>query len=139
MAIFSKLGKYQDTGLLLMRIGIGAMMVMHGLPKLTGGIEKWEKLGKNMELIGIHAYPVFWGFMAAFSEGICGLLFVLGFLFRPAAFLLLFTMFIAAYMHIHDAATLSEKLSDASHAIELASVFLAMFIIGPGRFSVDKS
>lgn len=139
MAIFSKLGKYQDTGLLLMRIGVGAMMMTHGIPKLAGGTEKWVKLGKNMELIGIHAYPAFWGFMAGFAEGICGALFVLGFLFRPAAFLMLFTMFIAAFMHIHDGTTLWEKITDASHAIELGSVFIAMFLIGPGRFSVDKS
>ncbi len=135
MALFSKLGKYNDTGLLLLRIGVGAMMIVHGLPKLTGGIDKWETLGSNMSLIHVNAYPAFWGFMAGFAEGIGGLMFIIGFLFRPACFLMLFTMFMAAFKHLHG----GDSLSVASHSIELFFVFLAMFIIGPGKYSVDKS
>ena len=36
------LDKYRDIGLLFLRIGIGVMFIMHGLPKLIGGPEKWE-------------------------------------------------------------------------------------------------
>jgi putative oxidoreductase len=31
-----------------------------------------------------------------------------------------------------------EGLKGANHAIELAIVFVAMFIIGPGKYSIDK-
>ncbi|HAE66424.1 MAG TPA: DoxX family protein, partial [Sphingobacterium sp.] len=34
MAIWNSLGKYRDTGLLILRVGLGVMMIMHGLPKL---------------------------------------------------------------------------------------------------------
>ena len=52
MALFSQLGNYKNTGLFLMRVGLGAMMIVHGLPKLTHP-EKWAGLGSAME----PAYP----------------------------------------------------------------------------------
>jgi putative oxidoreductase len=134
MAIFSKLGKYQSTGLLLMRVGVGAMMILHGYPKIIGGPQKWTKLGANMKYFHLTAYPEIWGFMAAMAEGLGGLLMVLGFLFRPSCFFLLCTMIVAAVMHLAE-----DGVKDASHAMELGFVFLGLFILGPGKYSIDKS
>ena len=39
MAIFQTLGKYKDFGLLIMRVGLGVMMIVHGFPKMMGGVE----------------------------------------------------------------------------------------------------
>src|SRR5687768_2074342 len=100
MAFLSKLGKYNNTALLLLRVGIGAFMVLRGYPKLLDGPEIWTKMGNNMQLIGVKVYPEIWGFLAAASEGVGGLLLVLGFFFRPSCFLLLFTMVIAAMSHL---------------------------------------
>ena len=135
MAILGILGRYTNLGLLLMRVGIGAMMIVHGYPKLLGGPEKWTKLGVSMENLNIHVYPTFFGFMAAAAEALGGLLLILGLAFRPAAFLLLFTMVVAAVSHFAK----GDEIGKASHAIELAFVFLGFFFIGPGRYSVDKS
>lgn len=135
MAIFSKLGRYSDFALLVMRVGLGFMMVMHGYPKLFAGPEKWGKLGGAMENLGITYAPEFWGFMAAFAETGGGVLLILGFLFRPAALLLFITMVVAAMKHLYG----GDSLMDASHSIELGVVFLAMFILGPGKYSMDKS
>ncbi|MBS1772325.1 MAG: DoxX family protein [Bacteroidetes bacterium] len=136
MPLFTKLSKYTDFGLLIMRIGVGAMMMLHGFPKITGGTEKWLSLGKHISHVGINFGYTFWGFMAAISEGIGGLFIILGLFFRPTAFLLFFTMLIAVLTHLSSIE--GDIWSDASHAIELCSVFIAMFIMGPGRFSVDK-
>ena len=135
MAILGRLSKYNHTALLLLRLGIGAMMICHGYPKLAGGPEKWAKLGGAMSAFGLHDIPSFWGFMAAFAEAVGGLLFLLGFFFRPATLLLLITMIVAAAKHISG----GDGIMGASHAIELAILFLAMFIIGPGRYSIDKT
>ena len=135
MPLFSKLGKYSDFALLVLRVGIGFMMILHGFPKLAGGPEKWESLGKAMQDFGITSVYGIWGFLAAFAEGIGGLMLILGFVFRPAAFLLLATMIVAAAKHINA----GDGLMGASHAIELGVVFLALFILGPGRFSIDKA
>jgi putative oxidoreductase len=134
MAILDNLGKYRNTGILILRIGLGVMMMVHGLPKLMGGPEKWAGLGGSMKLVGIDFLPVFWGFMAAASEGIGGFLLLLGLFFRPVNLLLVITMMIAAMVHFSK----GDGMQGASHAIELGVVFLSLILIGPGKYSVDK-
>lgn len=135
MALLQKLGNYKNTGLLLMRVGLGVMMIMHGYPKLFGGPEMWSGVGGAMKNIGIDFFPAFWGFMAACAEALGGLLILLGLLFRPACIFLLFTMVIAALMHLAN----GDGIMQASHAIELGFVFIGLLFIGPGKYSVDKS
>jgi len=134
MALFSGLGNYKNTGLLLLRIGLGIMMMMHGLPKLTGGVDRWEAVGGAMGNLGITFFPVFWGLMAAVSETFGGFLLLIGLAFRPACLLLAFTMLTAAINHL----SRGDGLMGASHPIELCIVFLGLLFIGPGKYSVDK-
>lgn len=134
MAILSRLSRHSDAALLLLRLGLGVMMMIHGYPKLIGGPEKWGQLGGSMANLGIHDFPQAWGFAAAFAEGTGGLLLVLGLFFRPACFLLICTMVVAAVRHF----AAGDGISGASHAIELGIVFLGLFILGPGRYSIDK-
>lgn len=134
MAILDNLGKYRNTGLLLLRIGLGAMFIIHGFPKLAGGPSGWTGLGGNMKVIGIDFLPIFWGFMAAATETFGGFLLIVGLFFRPALILLIFTMIIAALVHFGK----GDGLGGASHAIELGIVFFGLIFIGPGKYSVDK-
>ncbi|NQV37648.1 MAG: hypothetical protein HQ509_06565, partial [Candidatus Marinimicrobia bacterium] len=48
-----------DMAILVIRIGIGFMFILHGYPKLFGGIEKWISLGElGPGSLGIHFwYP----------------------------------------------------------------------------------
>lgn len=123
------------TGLLIIRLGIGFQFLLHGWPKLSGGPDNWRDLGSSMELIHMDYYPVFWGFMAAFAEFFGGLLLLVGWLTRPAAFLLAVTMLIATLDHLSgkDATWLS-----ASHAFELMVVFIALYFTGAGKYSLDE-
>jgi putative oxidoreductase len=133
MAFFEKLGKYQNTALFLMRVGLSAMMIVHGFPKLTGGPDAWGKLGQAMGVWGIHVVPVFWGFMCAATEAIGGLLLILGLWFRPVCLLMMINLAVAASHHFaaHDG------INGAAHAIEDGIAFLGLFILGPGKYSVD--
>lgn len=134
MAILDNLGKYRNTGLLILRVGLGVMMITHGFPKLSGGPTGWEGLGGSMKVIGIDFLPVFWGFMAAVAEAVGGLFLILGLFFRPVNVLLVITMLIAALVHFGK----GDGLSGASHAIELGIVFFSLLFIGPGKYSIDK-
>ncbi|WP_316830455.1 DoxX family protein [Pedobacter aquatilis] len=134
MAILDSLGKYRNTGLLLLRLGIGVMFIIHGFPKLAGGVDGWTKLGGSMKVVGIDFLPVFWGFMAAATETFGGFLLIVGLFFRPALILLIVTMIIAALVHFAK----GDGLGGASHAIELGIVFFGLIFIGPGKYSVDK-
>ncbi|WP_343530913.1 DoxX family protein [Pedobacter sp.] len=134
MAIFDNLGKYRNTGLLILRVGLGVMMMFHGLPKIMGGPDTWAGIGGSMKVIGINFIPAFWGLMAVLSEGMGGFLLLLGLFFRPVNMLLTFTMLIAALVHLNK----GEGIMGASHAIELGIVFFSLIFIGPGKYSVDK-
>ena len=134
MAILDSLGNYRNTGLLILRVGLGIMMITHGFPKLAGGPADWEGLGGSMKVVGINFLPMFWGLMAAVAEGVGGLFLILGLFFRPVNILLVITMAIAALVHLGK----GDGLGGASHAIELGIVFFSLIFIGPGKYSIDK-
>jgi len=126
--------QFREIGILVMRVGIGIAFVIHGFPKLAGGAEVWEELGRAMGFIGITSYPAFWGFMAGLAEFGGGILLILGILFRPACMALAFTMLAAMMFHIGK----GEGFIQFSHAMEDGIIFLAMLLIGPGKFSLDE-
>jgi putative oxidoreductase len=132
--ILNSLNRFRDLGLLVLRVGLGAMFIYHGLPKLLAGPALWAQLGMATGTLGIHFLPVFWGFMAAAAEGIGGLLLLLGLLSRPACLLMFINMVVAASFHLGK----GDGLGIASHAIEVGIVFLSLVLIGPGRYSLDE-
>ena len=93
----------QDKGLLILRLGIGIMFLLHGFPKLLGGPVVWEGLGGAMSSFGITFVPQFWGFMAAFSEFVGAICLITGVCVRPASFLMLATMSVAAEVPVQEA------------------------------------
>ena len=135
--MFSSEAVAKDFGLLLIRLGIGAsMLIFHGYGKMTGGPERWEAIGGAMGNLGIDFVPVAWGFMAAFAETVGSILLVLGPLFRTATLLLAFNMFVAIMRHINlPAGEPGAGWEGASHALELLFVYLGLFFTGPGKFA----
>lgn len=136
--IFTNKSTYKDLGLLLVRIGIGlSMLIFHGLDKIKGGPELWTKLGGDMSVVGINFLPVFWGFMAGFSEFFCSFLLIIGAFFRPAASLLAMTMLVAVIYHLNiPEGSPGAGWSGASHALELLIIYIALILTGPGRYKV---
>lgn len=121
-----------DTGLLVLRLGLGASFVaFHGWKKIYGGPETWQGVGQAMGVFGITFAPVVWGFLAAFAEFFGAILLAVGLFFRPAAFLLAFTMLVATLKH----ALAGEGYS---YPLEVGVVFLALMITGPGRLAVRQ-
>ncbi|GGK65137.1 DoxX family protein [Rufibacter glacialis] len=134
MSFLRNLYPHQHIGLLILRLGIGFMFIVHGWPKMTGGMEKWEQVGSAMSVVGITSGAAFFGFMAAFAETVGGLFLMLGFLFRPITLLLLVTMIMAALRHM----VAGDGFGGYSHALEAAILFLSLYFIGPGRYSLDE-
>lgn len=130
---FKQLDGFRDHGLLFLRVGLGMMFVVHGWPKLVGGPEKWEKVGGAMATLGLDFAPQFWGFMAAITEVGGGLLLALGLMTRPVLIGLIFTMVVATWMHISK----DSGFPKISHPLKTAIMFIGLFIMGPGKFSID--
>lgn len=99
----------------------------------------WSKLKRifagNLEFadpIGIGPIPSL--LLATFAEVICSLAVIAGFRTRLAAIPLVITMVVAAFIR-HGASPWARK----ELALLYAVTFLVVILLGPGRFSVDKS
>jgi putative oxidoreductase len=131
-----KSGLLKDIGYAIIRIGIGALLIMHGWPKIIGGPKDWEDLGGVIkDLFGITLLPLAWGFLAALSEFAGGICIALGFLFRPACVFALITMLVAFAFHLNG----GDGFGDWSQAAELSVTLLGMLLMGAGRFSLSVS
>jgi putative oxidoreductase len=133
--ILSWLSQYRDLGLLFLRVGIGTMMVLHGWPKLAGGLQQWEKVGKATSVVGISFFPGFWGFSSAMVETIGGALIVLGFCFRPVTILMTLN-FIVATVFVYKT---SGQFIEWSRPAEMLILFFSLIFIGAGKYSIDRS
>ena len=128
----------RDLGLLVLRLGVGTSLALfHGWGKISGGPARWHDIGTAMPDLGLAFLPAFWGFMAGFAEFFASILLAVGFLFRPAAALLAFTMLVAITHHLRiPAGDPGSGWRAASHAVELFCVFVALFLSGPGKYAL---
>lgn len=131
MVMWNSLSRFRDAALLFLRVGLGVSFMVHGTPKLFGGPEMWQSLG---DAAGLPFAPMVFGFMGGLVEFVGGALLAFGLFFRPTTVLLVMTMGFAFWSHIRA----GDPFIDYSHSMELAIVFLALFVIGPGRFSLDE-
>jgi putative oxidoreductase len=132
--MFKSLAKHSDLGLLIGRLGVGAIFIVFGWNMLSGGQPAWTHYGHAMATLGIGFMPNIWGLAAALSEFAGGILLIVGFLFRPAAAFIAFTMVIAF------AATFREhphNFPQYSRPIEMFCVAIVFLFVGPGKYSVE--
>jgi putative oxidoreductase len=130
--VWNRLERHADLGLLLARAGFGlGFFWYHGFPKLAGGPERWEATGAAMASVGIGFGGMWWGLAAALAESLGGLLIAAGLLFRPAALAILVVMAVATANHM------ITGVGTPAHSFKNAWLFAGLFLIGPGRYSLD--
>ncbi len=120
-----------QLGWTTLRVVAGILMIHNGLDKLAD-IEGFAEA--YVEVIGL-PFPLFFSYLAAYTELIGAPLLALGFLGRPAAFALFGTMTVAMYHHILVAGFSIPYL-------ELSGLYAATFLFftinGPGAISIDN-
>jgi len=117
-----------------MRVGIGfAFVLLHGLPKLTGGPSQWVLTGRSMNYLGIYFLPMIWGLLAALTEFIGGLLLISGLFTRITAFFMTIVMIIATIYQISN----GSSVAMVSHPLEIGIFLMGLTVTGPGRISLD--
>jgi putative oxidoreductase len=126
-----------DLGLLILRIGIGLLFILHGLPKLAGGPEAWEGLAQNgLPFLPAGTVSIVFGLAAAIAEFGGGLLLILGRYHRIACAALAATMAVAFSTKLGDVTGLMDFAYKAGWPLELFIVFVALFFTGPGRHRI---
>ena len=123
-------GRLASTGLLLLRLSIGLLMIHHGQEKLADPQQFASTYVASLHL----PFPLFFAYAAGFSELIGSWLVILGFFTPLGALALSSTMGVAALQHILTAGF-------NIYVLELVLLYLggslAILLIGPGRFSFD--
>ena len=121
---------FSQTAWAILRTVVGIVMIHNGLDKLSN-IESFAQA--YVEVIGL-PFPIFFSYVAAFTELIGAPLLAIGFLTRPAAFGLFATMCVAMYHHILVAGFNLPYL-------ELSAIYAVCFLFfavnGAGLFSTD--
>lgn len=120
---------------LLKEIGLAVLRILPALMLLTHGLPKFQKfISGNFEFgdpIGIGAAPSL--FLAVLGEFICPILLIIGFKTRWVAIPSAITMIVAAFIvHAEDPFGTKEK------ALLYLVFFIAIILLGPGKFSVDR-
>jgi len=116
-----------NIGMLVLRTGMSVLMLAHGYDKL---INFWEYQKKFMNFLGT-GNMVSLG-MVVFAEFFCSIFLILGLMTRLAVIPLIITMFVALYM-AHN----GKIFGEGEHAALFICGYITLFLIGPGRFSVD--
>jgi putative oxidoreductase len=117
-----------DWAALLMRLVFcGLMAYNHGLMKISLFSESPESFPDPLG-IGSHATYI----LAIFAEAVCAGLVLLGLFTRLALLPLLVTMAVAAFNVNWD-----NSLPEKELPLLYLSVYVAIWLLGPGRFSLD--
>lgn len=117
-----------DIALLVARIGIAALMLTHGIPKMMmlfsgAPVQFPPVMGLSAELsLGL----------VVFAEVLCSVLLLVGFATRLATIPLIITMLVAVFL-IH----VADPLAKQEPALQYLLVYVVLFFAGSGKYSID--
>ncbi|SIT83278.1 DoxX family protein [Pontibacter indicus] len=117
-----------DVALLLTRVGIAALMLVHGWPKL-GMLLSGDPV-QFPALFGLSATAVL--ALAVFSEVVCSLLILLGLGTRLASIPLIITMVVAVFV-VHAADPFAKQELGLLYLLP----YIGLLLTGSGRYSLD--
>lgn len=123
---------YDDLGKLILRLGLGILLLLHGLSKLDGGVGWLVDMLSQRGLPGFVAYGVYIG------EVLAPILIILGVFSRLGGLIVVVNMlFVFGLVHMHQ---LFELGKSGGWALELQGLFLvggiAITLFGAGAYSL---
>lgn len=124
--MFNRLSPYAPHVLSVLRIVAGLLFVLHGTQKLFG-FPTTEMQPPLFSLFGA----------AGTIEVVTGVMIILGFFTRPAAFIASGTMAVA-YFLVHAPMNLFPSNNFGEAAIFFSFVFLYLAFAGPGAWSLNR-
>ena len=120
--------RYRDSLLLMIRIAIGAFMLVHGLPKLEMLLSQGPV--KFPAIMGMG--PTLSLALTVFAEVACSILILVGFGTRAAVIPLIVTMVVAVF-YVHG----SDPFIKKEMGLHYLLAYGILLITGSGRYSAD--
>ena len=124
--MFDRLSAYAPQALAVLRIVTALLFLLHGTQKVLG-FPATDMSPPLMSLFGF----------AGLIEIVTGILIIIGFFTRPAAFLASGTMAVAYFM-VHAPMNTFPTNNGGDAAILFCFVFLYLVFSGPGAWSINK-
>ena len=125
----------ESTGKLILRVTLGVLVLLHGISKLTGGIDWLDGALANAGL------PVFFKYGVYVGEILAPLAVIAGFYSRIGAWVIAVNM-LFAFGLAHGAELFMINRSRGALALELQYLFffsaIAVALIGPGRYAFNQ-
>ncbi len=112
---------------LVLRLAAGIMLT-HGWPKLAGFSERAEKFADPLGVGPTGSLA-----LVIFAEFFCTCFIVLGVFTRVSTIPLMFTMLVIIFL-VHG----GDPFGDKEMAVLYFLLYAAIFILGPGKFSLDR-
>lgn len=129
----SNVTAFVNTGISLFILRVfaaGFLLFGHGWGKMvnvvTGNFQFGDPIGIGPEISLI---------LAAFAEGICSILIILGFYTRLSALILMINMSVAVFLYHMPA---GDPFGRMELALLYLVIFTAIFLMGPGKIAIDS-
>lgn len=123
------LDRLHPLALLVMRLSLGAVMVVHGYHKVFGGLHH------HVELVSSLGIPGWMAYLSSFAEFIGGLLVLAGFFTRIAALAICIDLSVAIWkIHFHNGLTGN---GGSELPLALAALAFGLIFFGAGPFAID--
>ncbi|HEY0281632.1 MAG TPA: DoxX family protein, partial [Rhizomicrobium sp.] len=122
-------------GKLLLRVGLGGLLLFHGVYKLLNGLEPIKTMLASHNIPDALAYGVYLG------ELVAPVLLIVGQFSRLGGLLVAFNMIVALLL-AHTASLIALTPETGGYALELQAFYLigglAVALLGAGRFSLGN-
>lgn len=126
------LDRLQPLALFVMRLTLGSIMTVHGYHKVFGGLQHFA------HMVGSMGIPAWLGYVSAFTELLGGLLLIVGFFTRPAAFAVCINLCVAIWkVHLHNGLMGSPDRPGFEFPLAAATLAFALIFFGAGAISID--
>jgi putative oxidoreductase len=125
----------ENLGKLVLRLGVGGLVLFHGVHKLLTGLDPVKSL------LVAHKLPEALSYMVYLGEIVGPVLIILGLFTRVGAFLI--AIEVLALVALSGVSQVLALTPDGSYALETEGLFftaaLAIMLIGAGRISLSRS
>ena len=128
---FRWLERYREYGLFFIRLTIGFRLI-YGVADNVFSWAHMVEFRDFLDKLGV-PFPMFGAHLSAYAQFICGILFIVGFAFRPASFVMVIN-FIFALLIAHR----TGGYAPAAAAWIMLFTSLGFLVHGAGKLSVDE-